>query len=110
GGAACQPTPTRSPAVLSTGCTMVDYLPFDGFRPVIRVQENLEEAACDAIRWLLAGRPFRVGLRRALRQFVRRYPKLAVVRADFRLTVFETSRPHARRRYAPAAGFPFSNP
>ena len=59
---------------------MADYLPFDECRLVVRVPENLEEAGCDAIRRVLESRPFRVGLRRALRQFVRRYPELAPVR------------------------------
>ncbi len=56
---------------------MADYVPFDEFRLVVRVPQNLDEAACEAIRRLLESRPFRVGLRQALRPFVRRYPELA---------------------------------
>ena len=59
---------------------MADYLPFDEFRLLIGVPQNLNEATCDAIRRVLESRPFRVGLRRALRQFVRRHPELAPVR------------------------------
>jgi hypothetical protein len=59
---------------------MADFVPFDEFRLEIRVPADRKEATCDAIHRILESRPFRVGLRRALRQFVRRYPKLASVR------------------------------
>ncbi len=59
---------------------MVDFVPFDELRLVVRVHKNLDEATCDAIHRILESRPFRVGLRRAFRQFLRRYPELASVR------------------------------
>jgi len=59
---------------------MDDFVPFDDFRLVLRVPADLDQAACDAIRRSLESRPFRTGLRRVLRHFVRRYPELTLVR------------------------------
>jgi hypothetical protein len=61
---------------------MAAYVPFDEFRLVLRVPVDLDKAACDTIRRSLESRPFRVGLRRVLRQFLRRYPELTLVRVQ----------------------------
>jgi hypothetical protein len=59
---------------------MSEHVLFDEFRLVLRVPADLDEAACDSIRHSLESRPFRTGLRRVLRQFLRRYPELTPVR------------------------------
>ena len=59
---------------------MDDYVLFDEFRLSIRVPQNLDDAACDALPPIVESRPFRVGLRRAIREVVLPYPELAPVR------------------------------
>ena len=59
---------------------MSEHVLFDEIRLLLRVPANLDEAACNAIRQVLQGRPFRAGLRRAIRQFLRRHPELTAVR------------------------------
>jgi hypothetical protein len=59
---------------------MSDYVLFDEFHLIVRVPKGLDDSACDAIRRILEGRPFRSALRRAVRQVVRQYPDLDLVR------------------------------
>jgi hypothetical protein len=59
---------------------MAEYVLFDEFHLIVRVPADLDEAACDVIRRVLEGRPFRADVRRALLRIVRQYPELAPVR------------------------------
>jgi hypothetical protein len=59
---------------------MDQHVLFDELHLTILVPTQLKDAACVAIRRILDSRPFRTDLRRAVRQLLRRYPDLAVVR------------------------------
>ena len=59
---------------------MSAYVSFDEFRLSVRVPADLKESACAAIQRTLESRPFRTGLRRAIRQVVRQYPDLDPIR------------------------------
>ena len=59
---------------------MSEYVLFDEIRMVVRVPADLEGSACQAIQRILAGRPFRSALRRAIRHVVRPYLDLKPIR------------------------------
>jgi len=55
------------------------YVLLDDSPLSFRIPNDLDDAACDAIRRILESRPFRVGLRRAIREVVLPYPERAHV-------------------------------
>jgi len=58
---------------------MGDYVLLDESPLSFRIPNDLDDASGDAIQRILESRPFRVGLRRAIREVVLPYPQLAPV-------------------------------